>query len=82
MIESIIVGIAVGVGVMIITAGVNRAGIKTRNDDIIDRLERLEEGHRTTMQVLLPLVLAVKGEKPNGEVERALSLLNDYLIKK
>lgn len=82
MIESIIVGIAVGVGVMLITAGVNRAGIKTRNDDIIDRLERLEEGHRTTMQVLLPLVLAVKGEKPNGEVERALSLLNDYLIKK
>lgn len=82
MIESIIIGIAVGVSVMLITAGVNRAGIKTRNDLIVEKLEKLENGHAITMQVLLPLVLAVKGDKPNGEVDRALHLLNDYLIKK
>lgn len=82
MLEGIIIGICVGVGMLLINTAIQRAGIRTRNDLILEKLQKLEDGHEVTMQVLLPLVLAVHGDKPNGEVERALRLLNDYLIKK
>ena len=67
---------------ILINALVRRAKVQTRTDRIEESLEKLEDGHKVTMQVLLPLVLSVKGEKPNGELERALSLLNEYLIRK
>lgn len=82
MVEGIIVGIVTASIMILINAMVRRIGVKTRTDRVEEQLEKLETGHKVTMQVLLPLVLSVKGEKPNGELERALSLLNDYFIKK
>lgn len=82
MLEGIIVGVITASIMILINALVRRTGVKTRTDRIEETLVKLEKGHEVTMQVLLPLVLSVKGQKPNGEVERALLLLNDYLIKK
>lgn len=82
MVEGIVIGVVIGVVMLVINSLVHRSGIQTRTDRLEEKIDRLEEGHKVTMQVLLPLVLSVKGEKPNGELERALYLLNDYLIKK
>lgn len=82
MIEGIIIGVITASIMILINALVRRAKVQTRTDRIEESLEKLEDGHKVTMQVLLPLVLSVKGEKPNGELERALMLLNEYLIRK
>lgn len=82
MLEGIIVGIVTASIMILINALVRRSGVKTRTDRMEESLKKLEKGHEVTMQVLLPLVLALKGNKPNGEVERALQLLNNYLIQK
>ena len=82
MVEGIIVGVIIAVATILINSIVHRIGVQTRTDRLEEKIDELTEGHKVTMQVLLPLVLAVKGEKPNGEVERAMALLNDYLIKK
>lgn len=82
MVEGIVIGIVIGVVMLVINTLVHRMGVRTRTDRLEEKIDKLEEGHKVTMQVLLPLVLSVKGEKPNGEVERALILLNDYFIKK
>lgn len=82
MVEGIIVGVIIAVATILINSMVHRIGVQTRTDRLEEKIDELTEGHKVTMQVLLPLVLAVKGEKPNGEVERAMALLNDYLIKK
>ena len=82
MIEGIIVGVIIAVVTILINGIIHRIGVQTRTDRLEEKIDELTEGHKVTMQVLLPLVLAVKGEKPNGEVERAMALLNDYLIKK
>ena len=82
MLEGIIVGVIIAVVTILINGIVHRIGVQTRTDRLEEKIDELTEGHKVTMQVLLPLVLAVKGEKPNGEVERAMALLNDYLIKK
>lgn len=82
MLEGILVGILTASIMILINAMVRRIGVKTRTDRVEEQLEKLETGHKVTMQVLLPLVLSVKGEKPNGELERALNLLNDYFIEK
>lgn len=82
MVEGIIVGVIIAAATILINSIVHRIGVRTRTDRLEEKIDELTEGHKVTMQVLLPLVLAVKGEKPNGEVERAMALLNDYLIKK
>lgn len=82
MVEGIIVGVIIAAATILINSMVHRIGVRTRTDRLEEKIDELTEGHKVTMQVLLPLVLAVKGEKPNGEVERAMALLNDYLIKK
>ena len=82
MVEGIIVGVIIAVATILINSIIHRIGVQTRTDRLEEKVDELMEGHKVTMQVLLPLVLAVKGEKPNGEVERAMALLNDYLIKK
>lgn len=82
MVEGIIVGVIIAVVTILINGIIHRIGVQTRTDRLEEKIDELTEGHKVTMQVLLPLVLAVKGEKPNGEVERAMALLNDYLIKK
>ena len=82
MVEGIIVGVIIAVATILINSIIHRIGVQTRTDRLEEKIDELTEGHKVTMQVLLPLVLAVKGEKPNGEVERAMMLLNDYLIKK
>lgn len=82
MLEGIIVGVIIAVATILINSIIHRIGVQTRTDRLEEKVDELMEGHKVTMQVLLPLVLAVKGEKPNGEVERAMALLNDYLIKK
>lgn len=82
MVEGIIVGVIIAVATILINSIIHRIGVQTRTDRLEEKIDELTEGHKVTMQVLLPLVLAVKGEKPNGEVERAMALLNDYLIKK
>ena len=82
MIEGIVVGVIIAIATILINALVRRTGVQTRSDRMEEDLKELKEGQRTIFQVLLPLVLSVKGQKPNGELERALELLNDYLIKK
>lgn len=82
MVEGIVVGVIIAAITILINALIHRIGVQTRTDRLEEKVDELMEGHKVTMQVLLPLVLAVKGEKPNGEVERAMALLNDYLIKK
>lgn len=82
MVEGIIVGVIIAVATILINSIIHRIGVQTRTDRLEEKIDELTEGHKVTMQVLLPLVLAVKGEKPNGEVERAMALLSDYLIKK
>ena len=82
MVEGIIVGVIIAIATILINSIIHRIGVQTRTDRLEEKIDELTEGHKVTMQVLLPLVLAVKGEKPNGEVERAMALLNDYLIKK
>ncbi len=82
MAEGIIVGVAVGAVMILINAIVRRAGVKTRQDILIDDVRELREGNETILKVLLPLVLSVKGQKPNGELEEALKLLNKYMIEK
>lgn len=82
MFEGIVIGVITASIMILINALIRRISVQTRTDRIEEALEKLEKGHEVTMQVLLPLVLSVKGEKPNGEVERALSLLNNYLITK
>ena len=81
MVEGIIIGVVVAVITILVNAFVHRMGVQTRTDRLEEKIDRLEEGHKVTMQVFL-LVLSVKGEKPNGELERALNLLNDYFIQK
>ena len=82
MTEGIIVGVAVGALMILINALVRRAGVKTRQDALIEEVQELKVGNETILKVLLPVVLSVKGQKPNGEVEAALKLLNKYMIEK
>jgi len=82
MIEGIVVGVIIAIATILINALVRRTGVQTRSDRMEEDLAELRKGQQMTFQVLLPLVLSVKGQKPNGELERALELLNDYLIKK
>ena len=82
MIEGIVVGVIIAIATILINALVRRTGVQTRSDRMEEDLMELKKGQQMTFQVLLPLVLSVKGQKPNGELERALELLNDYLIKK
>ena len=82
MIEGIVVGVIIAIATILINALVRRTGVQTRSDRMEKDLMELKKGQQMTFQVLLPLVLSVKGQKPNGELERALELLNDYLIKK
>lgn len=82
MTEGIIVGVAVGAVMILINALVRRAGVKTRQDALIEEVQELKAGNETILKVLLPVVLSVKGQKPNGEVEAALKLLNKYMIEK
>lgn len=82
MTEGIIVGVAVGAVMILINALVRRAGVKTRQDALIEEVQELKVGNETILKVLLPVVLSVKGQKPNGEVEAALKLLNKYMIEK
>ena len=82
MAEGIIVGVAVGALMILINALVRRAGVKTRQDALIEEVQELKVGNETILKVLLPVVLSVKGQKPNGEVEAALKLLNKYMIEK
>ena len=82
MAEGIIVGVAVGALMILINALVLRAGVKTRQDALIEEVQELKVGNETILKVLLPVVLSVKGQKPNGEVEAALKLLNKYMIEK
>ena len=82
MTEGIIVGVAVAAITILINALVRRAGVKTRQDALIEEVQELKVGNETILKVLLPVVLSVKGQKPNGEVEAALKLLNKYMIEK
>ena len=82
MVEGIIVGVAVGAIMVLVNALVRRAGVKTRQDLLIEEVGELREGNETILKVLLPVVLSVKGQKPNGELEAALKLLNKYMIEK
>jgi len=82
MIEGIVVGVIIAIATILINALVRRTGVQTRSDRMEKDLMELKKGQQMTFQVLLPLVLSVKGQKPNEELERALELLNDYLIKK
>lgn len=82
MTEGIIVGVAVGAVMILINALVRRVGVKTRQDALIEEVQELKVGNETILKVLLPVVLSVKGQKPNGEVEAALKLLNKYMIEK
>lgn len=50
--------------------------------ELKEAIGELKEENKTVMKVLLPLVLAVSGHKPNGEVKAALKLLDNYLIEK
>lgn len=82
----IIIGIVSGVGVFIITyiisAIIRKAEFETRNDRLQKAIEELQQENKVILKVLLPLVLSVKGQKPNGELTRALELLDEYLINK
>lgn len=80
--EGIIVGVAVGVAMIIINAIVRRVGVKTKQDLMAEDIGELKDGITTILKVLLPVVLSVKGQKPNGELEAALRLLNKYMIEK
>lgn len=82
MLEGVIIGIIIGVVMLIINAFIHRTGIQTRTDRLEKDIEELKEGQIAILEVLLPLILALKGNKPNGEVERALQRLNDYIIHK
>lgn len=82
MVEGIVVGIIIAVATIIINAFFRRADIKTREDRLAEDVEALKQGQVAILEVLLPLVLALKGGKPNGELERALKRLNDYIIHK
>ena len=82
MIEGIVVGVIIAIATILINALVRRTGVKTRTDRLEEDIEELKEGQVAILEVLLPLILALKGGKPNGEVERALQRLNEYMIKK
>ena len=82
MLEGIIIGVAIGVVMLVINAIVHRANIQTRTDRLEQDIEELKDGQRAILEVLLPLVLALEGGKPNGELKQALKRLNEYLIKK
>lgn len=82
MIEGIIIGVAIGVVMLIINRVMARVDVQTRTDRLEIDIKELKEGQKAILEVLLPLVLALKGGKPNGEVERALKRLNEYLIQK
>lgn len=82
MIEGIIIGVVVGVVMLIVSGLLQRANVQTRTDRLEKDIEELKAGQVAILEVLLPLVLALKGNKPNGEVENALKRLNDYIIHK
>lgn len=82
MLEGIVIGVVIGVVMLVVNALVHRARIQTRTDRLEEDMEALKQGQITILEVLLPLVLALKGNKPNGEVERALQKLNEYIIHK
>ena len=82
MIEGIIIGVVIGVVMLVINGLLHRANVQTRTDRLEKDIEELKAGQVAILEVLLPLVLALKGNKPNGEVENALKRLNDYIIHK
>lgn len=82
MLEGIIIGVVVGVVMLIVSGLLQRANVQTRTDRLEKDIEELKAGQVAILEVLLPLVLALKGNKPNGEVENALKRLNDYIIHK
>ena len=59
MIEGIIVGVIIAVATILINSIIHRIGVQTRTDRLEEKIDELTEGHKVTMQVLLPLVLAV-----------------------
>lgn len=82
MVEGIIIGVVIGVVMLVINGLLHRANVQTRTDRLEKDIEELKAGQVAILEVLLPLVLALKGNKPNGEVENALKRLNDYIIHK
>lgn len=78
----IVIGICTGAVMILINALVRRVGMQSRSDRLEIAIEDLKKEQKVILQVLLPLVLAVNGEKPNGELHRALQLLNEYMINK
>lgn len=82
MIEGIVVGVVIGVVMLVINGIVHKVNIQTRTDRLEKDIEELKAGQVAILEVLLPLILALKGGKPNGEVERAMQRLNDYIIHK
>lgn len=84
--NEVLIGILTGIGVFLITftisAFIRRAGFESRNDRMQEAIENILKENRVQMQVLLPLVMAVRGDRPNGELERAMKLLEEYMINK
>ena len=88
--NEIIMGIIAGAGTGLATTGIyaliRRLRVKTKNDEAIERLERqmhdFGEGQKVLFKLLLPVLLAVKGGKPNGELTEALHLYNQYMQDK
>lgn len=82
MIEGLVTGVIIAAITILINGAIHRMSVQTRTDRLEKKIEELEQGQKVILKVLLPLVLALKGGKPNGEVEEALRDLNEYLIRK
>ncbi|MDL2238168.1 hypothetical protein LJC56_10160 [Christensenellaceae bacterium OttesenSCG-928-K19] len=63
-----------------------KLSVKTKTELMVEKLHVRMDESEAAMQVvlacLLPLLIKAKDGKTNGELERALRLLNSFLIKK
>jgi len=82
MLEGIITGIIIAIASILINALVRRTGVQTRTDRLEKEVEDLKRGQIAILEVLRPLIVALQGGKPNGELEQASRRLDEYLIKK
>lgn len=82
MIEGILIGVITASAMIIINSFIRRVGANTRTDRLEQKMEKMMEGQIAILTVLRPTIVAIKGDKHNGDLVHAEQILDEYLIRK
>ena len=86
IISAIISGVSVAILTAIIFAIAGRLKLRTKTDEDIkeikESLVELDKGQRVLFKMILPLLIAARDGRTNGELAEAIKLYNQYMQEK